>query len=133
MNAIPKTVAAPSQFYFAAPPFALACPRCRGILEVLVSRARCAECHTEYDCVNGIWRLLLPEREKYFAPFREQYQRTRAQERWGADNENYYRALPRVPRDDGSARQHRCACSMLAQAMAGSRINLPRAVIASRR
>ena len=44
--------------------------------------------------VDGIWRLLLPEREQYFARFLQDYQTVRRLEGRGSAEAAYYRALP---------------------------------------
>jgi len=43
---------------------------------------------------EGIWRFLLPERAAALAEFIEQYETVRADEGWGSDEDDYYRALP---------------------------------------
>jgi HemK-related putative methylase len=83
-----------------AHPFALACPRCGLALAADGDAAWCAECGESYARRDGIWRFLLPERERELRPFLSDYQAVRAREGWGAADASYYRALPQVPRDD---------------------------------
>ncbi len=70
------------------------CPRCRGRLLATSGGMHCPADGLFYARVDGIWRFLLPEREAYFKPFMEQYERVRQDEGWGTDTPDYYRALP---------------------------------------
>jgi SAM-dependent methyltransferase len=51
----------------------------------------------------GIWRFLPEERAKRYEGFLREYRIVRADEGWGASDADYYRALPRVARDDPHA------------------------------
>ncbi|HEX5503587.1 MAG TPA: class I SAM-dependent methyltransferase, partial [Thermomicrobiales bacterium] len=81
-------------------PFAPACPRCGGALDLSPDAARCLRCAEAYTCEAGIWRFLPVERAARFAPFLAQYEVVRAAEGWGRPDPAYYVALPRVPADD---------------------------------
>ncbi len=48
----------------------------------------------EYRRDSGIWRFLASERERHFAGFVQDYQAVRAKEGRGANDSDYYRALP---------------------------------------
>jgi ubiquinone/menaquinone biosynthesis C-methylase UbiE/uncharacterized protein YbaR (Trm112 family) len=75
--------------------FSFACPRCRTLLDVDSPAAfTCPNDGLSFPLVDGIWRMLLPEREAYFQEFVEQYESVRQAEGWGGESADYYRALP---------------------------------------
>ncbi len=75
--------------------FTFACPRCLGDLESVESGVlRCSRDEMEYECRDGIWRFILPERMSHFEPFVKDYESIRRQEGRGAESPEYYRALP---------------------------------------
>lgn len=81
--------------------FDFACPRCRAPLELEPPDAcRCPRDGARYPRIDGIWRFLTPERDAYFAQFIREYETVRAAEGRGSDDPAWYRALPRVARDD---------------------------------
>lgn len=49
---------------------------------------------TIYPCVDGIWRLLPPDRADYYAGFMADYQTVRQGEGRGSDDPAWFRALP---------------------------------------
>ncbi len=74
---------------------AFACPRCRTPLEQASPEEMCCpKDKMRYHRVDGIWRMLLPEREPVFARFRQEYETVRQAEGRGATRPEYYRALP---------------------------------------
>jgi SAM-dependent methyltransferase len=54
---------------------------------------RCPNGH-EYPRVDGIWRMLAPEREAHFAQFMREYEIIREKEQRGSHDAAYYRNLP---------------------------------------
>ena len=56
-----------------------------------------------FECRDGIYRFLLPERELELKPFLSQYQHVRQQEGNIARPAEYYRSLPSVSRDHPEA------------------------------
>src|SRR4026208_1936840 len=80
--------------------FKLACPRCCAPLD---STLICPVCMAAFECRDGIYRFLLPERELELKPFLSQYQRVRQQEGNIARPAEYYRSLPSVSRDHPEA------------------------------
>jgi SAM-dependent methyltransferase len=75
--------------------FSFACPRCRTLLDIDAPAAFiCPADGLVFPRVDGIWRMLLPEREGYFRSFIEQYEAVRQAEGWGTESAAYYRALP---------------------------------------
>ena len=75
--------------------FHWACPVCRTALTAPdAARLRCVTDDLIYECRDGIWRFLTPEREAYYAQFMHEYQQVRAAEGRGAIDAAYYRALP---------------------------------------
>jgi HemK-related putative methylase len=91
---------APAITTAAALPFALACPLCRGGVEVAGGEARCAACGRAFPRRDGVWRFLPDSRAGAFAAFLREYETVRAAEGWGAPDPAYYLALPRVAADD---------------------------------
>jgi SAM-dependent methyltransferase len=74
---------------------AFACPRCHSPLErTLQDEMSCPVDGLRFRRVDGIWRMLLPEREPAFAQFRREYETIRQAEGRGDHNPDYYRALP---------------------------------------
>jgi SAM-dependent methyltransferase len=86
--------------------FDFACPICHAPLETITPDAlRCASDAAVFPRVDGIWRLMRPDRIAHFARFVKEYEAIRQAEGRGSDNPSYYRALPfadltgRMPRD----------------------------------
>lgn len=74
--------------------FDFACPSCRAALtRSSDDLMRCENGH-EYPRINGIWRMLSPEREAHFAKFISDYETIRAKEDRGSFDAAYYRNLP---------------------------------------
>jgi len=75
-----------------------ACPRCRAPLDLTaVDELHCPNDELRFRCVGGVWRFLLPERERYFAPFIRDYETVRRAEGRGGNSGDpavYYRSLP---------------------------------------
>ncbi len=77
------------------PSLAFACPRCRAPLEPLEPGAlRCPTDGQVFPCLDGTWRMLLPEREAHFSRFILEYETIRRAEGRGSQAPEYYRALP---------------------------------------
>ena len=75
--------------------FLFACPICRTPLTPLDEVGqRCPVDETIYECRDGIWRFLTPDRQAYFDRFMREYQIVRQAERRGSTDDGYYRALP---------------------------------------
>ncbi len=75
--------------------FHFACPICRTPLTPLnAARQRCPADETIYECRDGIWRFLAPDRQAYFDRFMREYQIVRQAERRGSTEASYYRSLP---------------------------------------
>jgi ubiquinone/menaquinone biosynthesis C-methylase UbiE/uncharacterized protein YbaR (Trm112 family) len=75
--------------------FPLACPRCRGELQLINSdSAVCEADDLRFERLDGIWRFVLPDRRAYFDQFIRDYEAVRRGEERGADSAAYYRALP---------------------------------------
>jgi ubiquinone/menaquinone biosynthesis C-methylase UbiE/uncharacterized protein YbaR (Trm112 family) len=73
----------------------LACPRCHAtLLNVDKTKIRCPNDGLSFRQVDGIWRMLLPEREKHFASFIHDYETIRLAEGRGSSDKAYYRKLP---------------------------------------
>lgn len=68
----------------------LLCPRCKGEVEGL----ECPRCEFQMEIHNGIVHSLPPERVAYYARFIAEYERIRAAEGRGSQNEEFYLALP---------------------------------------
>lgn len=75
--------------------FHLACPRCRTPLAADGADAvHCPADGAIYHRVEGIWRMLLPERAAVFERFTREYEQVRQAEGWGTPERAYYLALP---------------------------------------
>ncbi|MGZ9225272.1 MAG: methyltransferase domain-containing protein [Anaerolineales bacterium] len=73
----------------------LACPRCHTSLDDVDSMTkRCVKDGLTFHQKDGIWRMLLPGREEYFARFIRDYETVRRSEGRGSADASYYRALP---------------------------------------
>jgi SAM-dependent methyltransferase len=73
----------------------LACPRCRTLLNDIDSATRrCVNDGLTFQRVDGIWRMLLAERQEIFSRFIHDYEAVRRFEKRGATEASYYRALP---------------------------------------
>jgi ubiquinone/menaquinone biosynthesis C-methylase UbiE/uncharacterized protein YbaR (Trm112 family) len=73
----------------------LACPRCHTFLDSVDSMTkRCLKDELTFRQVDGIWRMLLPEREEYFARFIQDYETVRLFEGRGSTDVSYYHTLP---------------------------------------
>lgn len=71
------------------------CPKCRARLDLIEDDiARCPADSISYPCVDGIWRLIAPNRLPALQPFIDYYEAIRRAEGWGAEEAAYYRALP---------------------------------------
>lgn len=53
----------------------------------------CTACGA-YECVDGIWRMLAPDKAAHYEQFVQNYDTVRHGEQWGGNGANYYRALP---------------------------------------
>lgn len=72
-----------------------ACPSCQEPLATINSRTlRCQQECINYPCIDGIWQLLAPSRQAYFAQFIREYEHVRQAEGRGSNNAAYYRRLP---------------------------------------
>ena len=73
----------------------LACPRCHTSLDDVDSTTKhCVKDGLTFRRMDGIWRMLLPEREEYFARFIRDYETVRRSEGRGSSDASYYRTLP---------------------------------------
>ena len=73
----------------------LACPRCYKMLEkVDETKLRCLTDDLMFLQIEGIWRMFLPDREKYFAHFIQDYETIRLAEGRTSDDKTYYGTLP---------------------------------------
>lgn len=73
----------------------LVCPRCHTSLEDVDSiTKRCISDGLIFFFIDGIWRMLLPEREEHFARFIRDYETVRRFEGRGSPDASYYRTLP---------------------------------------
>ena len=83
---------------------ALACPRCGSTLVPLTIASggplTCQSCHAEAACRGGIIRFLSDTRLAEIDPLIAQYRRVRELDGYRQPAAAYYRALPRVGRDD---------------------------------
>jgi SAM-dependent methyltransferase len=68
----------------------LQCPRCAGTLHDLV----CTACFFHLEMHRRIWLALPKERAAYYSRFMADYERIRAAEGRGSQNDDYYLALP---------------------------------------
>jgi SAM-dependent methyltransferase len=77
------------------------CPNCRAELDAASpGRLTCPRDHLDFPLVDGIWRMLPPDRAAHFAPFIRQYETVRRSEGWRGPDAAYYQALPHVPPND---------------------------------
>ena len=75
--------------------FKTICPICVNNLdEQSADKRYCTQDNLTFQCVDGIWRFLPPERAAYFAPFIADYETIRAAEGRGSQDSAWYRALP---------------------------------------
>ena len=75
--------------------FQWACPVCHTVLNVLDAARQCCPIdNVTYECRDGIWRFLAPDRETHYAQFVREYQHVREAEGRGSIDAAYYRALP---------------------------------------
>ena len=75
--------------------FLLACPRCHAPLEPSGEDELCCTAdHLTFTCVDGIWRMLLPERAGLFQQFIQEYETVRRAEGRGSSASDFYRCLP---------------------------------------
>ncbi len=73
----------------------LACSRCHTLLdEVDLVTKHCPQDGLTFHRVDGIWRMLLPERAEYFSRFVQDYETVRRFEGRGSTDKSYYRTLP---------------------------------------
>jgi SAM-dependent methyltransferase len=83
----------------------LACPSCHTLLEDIDSASkRCPKDGQTFHQVDGVWRMLLPERTGYFTKFIQDYETVRRSEGRGDTNANYYRTLPFISSRDWQIR-----------------------------
>ena len=88
--------------------FHLACPSCRAPLEGAgPNMLRCAAEARSFARVDGIWRLLPPDRAAVFAPFLRDYTAIRGAEGYGYDDPARYQRLPETDPADPLAWQWR--------------------------
>jgi radical SAM superfamily enzyme YgiQ (UPF0313 family)/SAM-dependent methyltransferase len=79
----------------------LACPSCKSPLDPIAANARrCRRDGRVFHENDGVWRLLLEEREAYFRPFIDDYRTVRAGEGRGSDDPRYYTSLPFLDRSN---------------------------------
>ena len=75
--------------------FRFACPVCRAPLSPLDAlRQRCSVDGIVYECRDGIWHFLTPDRQAHYAQFMREYQIVRQGEQRGSTDAAYYRSLP---------------------------------------
>jgi SAM-dependent methyltransferase len=71
------------------------CPRCRGELQKNSElELFCARDNLTFKQENGIWKILLPERELHYSRFISDYETVRRFEGRFSPESSYYRALP---------------------------------------
>ncbi len=72
-----------------------ACPKCGGLLDdENPTTKKCQKDGLTFHQVDGIWRMLLPEREEYFSHFIRDYETVRRAEGRGSHDKTYYNNLP---------------------------------------
>ena len=77
------------------PSLMLACPACHAALEQPAPDEMCCPIDGQrFMRIDGIWRMLLPERQPFFSQFIREYESIRRAEGRGSDDPAYYRALP---------------------------------------
>lgn len=75
--------------------FRFTCPSCKSTLQQQSdAQFVCPEDGRIYECIDGIWRFLLPERVDYYAQFVQEYETVRRAEGRQSEDAAYYRALP---------------------------------------
>ena len=74
--------------------FHWACPVCRTPLTADAAHLCCPADGAIYECRDGIWRFLTPDREAHYEQFVREYQHVREAEGRGSLDAAYYRALP---------------------------------------
>ena len=85
-----------------------ACPEC-GVAARLEPSGDvvCDRCCLRFECRDGVFRFLTPERLAAGEPWVRQYRAVRAREGYHGRTAEYYRMLPCVPADDPHAAQWR--------------------------
>ncbi len=74
---------------------AFACPRCHTPLEqIAADQLVCPSDQLVFRRVQGIWQMLLPERQAEYQQFIHEYETVRQAEGRGSTSPAYYRALP---------------------------------------
>ena len=77
------------------PPLVFSCLECGTTLErISPDQLRCPSDGARYQRQEGIWRFLLPARERALAQFMRDYETVRRGEGRGDTGSAYYRALP---------------------------------------
>jgi SAM-dependent methyltransferase len=84
---------------------ALACPVCRGALEMADDTAHCRACRQTYTKQNSVWHMLRPERVAPVENFLTDYTKIRLAEGRGSADAAFYRNLPDCPDDHPMAWQ----------------------------
>lgn len=75
--------------------FLFACPRCHNPLtQAAVDQFVCPADRLTFHCVEGVWRMMLPERQAVFQQFIQEYETVRQGEGRGSPSAAYYQALP---------------------------------------
>jgi SAM-dependent methyltransferase len=75
--------------------FEFICPQCKAELYTTnPTRLTCENDGLVFECLDGIWRFILPERRSHYAQFIREYETVRQSEGRGATSEAYYQALP---------------------------------------
>ena len=75
--------------------FSLACPKCGSLLDdENAATKKCRKDGLTFHRVDGIWRMVLPEREEYFSRFIRDYETVRRAEGRGSHDKAYYANLP---------------------------------------
>jgi SAM-dependent methyltransferase len=85
----------------------LSCPQCSASLRLEPEIAECVACAARYPKVDGVWRMLVPQRVAVIQVFLADYTRIRLAEGRGSDDPSFYRALPDCPRTHPLAWQWR--------------------------
>ncbi len=77
------------------PPIQLVCPIAQcSLTHVDATTQHCPTHAVTYQQIDGVWRMLPPERQAYFADFIADYETVRSGEARGSNDPNYYRQLP---------------------------------------
>ena len=75
--------------------FEFACPICQARLDpISPNEFHCAVDGTAFLRIDGIWRMMCPERSAHYDRFVKEYEAVRQAEGRGSDDSAYYRALP---------------------------------------